>query len=91
MIHQSQEVKFYGQAEEYCVTHHEDIFKKVSERIKARPGWSDLQLMRDILLVLNTESWEKLRNEEHDLQELLRLISRFKIPLEGAGADAEEM
>ena len=47
--------------------------------------------MRDILLVLNTQGWEKLRNEEHDLQELLWLISRFKIPLEGAGADAEEI
>ena len=47
-------------------THHENICKKVSERIKARLGWSDLQLMRDILLVLNTQGWEKLRNEEHD-------------------------
>jgi len=47
--------------------------------------------MRDILLVLNTQGWEKLRNEEHDLQELLWLISRFKIPLEGADADTEEI
>jgi len=72
MLYQSQEVKSYGQAEEYCISNHEDICKIVSECIKARLGWSDLQLMRD--MVLNTQGWEKLRNEEHDLQELLQLI-----------------
>ena len=53
MLYQSQEVKSYGQAEEYCITYHEHLCKKVSQCIKARLGWSDLQLMRDILLVLN--------------------------------------
>jgi len=91
MLYQSQEVKSYGQAEEYCLAHHEDICKRVSECIKARLGWSDLQLMRDILLILNTQGWEKLIKEKYHLEELLRLISRFKIPLEGAGADTEEI
>ena len=47
--------------------------------------------LRDILLVLNTQGWEKLIKEKYHLEELLRLISRFKIPLEGAGADTEEI
>ena len=91
MLYQSQEVKSYGQAEEYCLAHHEDICKRVSECIKARLGWSDLQLMRDILLILNTQGWEKLIKEKYHLEELLQLISRFKIPLDGAGADTEEI
>jgi len=31
MMYQSQEVKSYGQAEEYGITHHEDICKKNSQ------------------------------------------------------------
>ena len=91
MLYQSQEVKSYGQAEKYCLAHHEDICKRVSECIKARLGWSDLQLMRNVLLILNTQGWEKLIKEKYHLEELLQLISRFKIPLEGAGADTEEI
>ena len=47
--------------------------------------------LRDILLVLNTQEWEKLIKEKYHLEEVLRIISRFKIPLEGAGADKEEI
>ena len=65
MLYQSQEMKFYGQAEEYC------YHKRVSQCIKERLGWSDLQLMRDILLILNTQGWEKLIKEKYYLEELL--------------------
>lgn len=42
MLYQSQEVKSYGQAEEYCLDHHEDICTRVSQCIKERLGWSEI-------------------------------------------------
>ena len=91
VVYQSQEVKLYRQAVEYYLSHYEDICQRVSDCIKSRLGWSDLQLMRDIILVLSTQGWEKLVRENHTLEEINRLVTRFKIPLQGSGAVIEEI
>jgi len=70
---------------EYFSNHYADVCKKVGGCIKSRLGWSDLTLMRDIRVILNTLGWEKLIQEKSPLLEIDRLVIRFKIPLESAG------
>ena len=87
--YQAQKVKCYVTADEYFVARYKDCCKGVSQCIKSRLEWSDLELMRDIIVVLNTQGWEKLLEESNLLNEVLRLVTRFKVPLQGAEAEAE--
>ena len=66
--------------EEYCLN--------LSDCIKSRLSWSDLQLMRDIFL-LNSEGWEKLVEEENDMAAIDRSVERFATSLEASGADTD--
>ena len=91
VLYQSQEVKHFTQVKEYYLTHYEDVCRKVSDCIKSRLGWSDLTLMRDIIVILNTLGWEKLIQEHSPLHEIDRLVTRFKIPLESAGCTTEDI
>ena len=71
--------------------------KCVTERIRTRLSWSDLQLFRDIISMLSTHGWQKLIDEQSDtdhsedgedpLNAIDRLTERFKFPLEKAGAE----
>jgi len=47
--------------------------------------------MRDINVVLNTQGWEKLLKESNSLDEVLRLVARFKVPPQGAEAETDEI
>ena len=53
--YQAQKVKCYVTADEYFVAHYKDYCKGVSQCIKSRLEWSDFELMRDIIVVLNTQ------------------------------------
>jgi len=57
---------------------------KIKQCIKSRLEWPDLELMRDIIVVLNTQGREKLLEESNPLHEVLRLVARLKVPLQGA-------
>ena len=61
------------------------------ECIKSRLAWSDLQRIRDIIFTLRTHGWEKALEEENDLQAVDRVVERFTVPLEGAGANTAEI
>ena len=77
---------------DYCKgVHYKDYCKGVSQCIKSHLEWSDLELMRDIIAVLNTQGWEKLLEEGNPLDEVLRLVTRFKAPLQGAEAETGEV
>ena len=89
--YQAQKVKYYVNANEYFVAHYKDYCKGVSQCIKSRLEWSDLELMRDIIVVLNTQGWEKLLEENNPLDEVLRLVVRFKVPLQGAEAVTDDI
>ena len=64
--------------------------------MRARLEWSDVNVMRSILLVLDTRSWQ-LSNESEDISDddrlteiksaLLSIIDVFRAPLEAKGAD----
>ena len=80
--YQAQKMKCYVIADEYYGAHYKDYRKNVMQCIKSCLEWSDLELMRDIIVVLNTLGWEKLLKENNPLDEILRLVTRFKVPLE---------
>ena len=63
----------------------------MSQCIKSRLSWSDLQLMRDIIFVFALHGWEKLIEDNNDMAAIDRLVERFASPLEGAQADTNLM
>lgn len=87
----------------------------VTTCIKSRLSWSDLQHLRDIILVLATAGWEKVMEKldhhqeetekeqqcqsipqtdtdsENPLNAIDRLVEAYKVPLEGAGAEVDEI
>ena len=70
--------------------------KSLDDHMRARLEWSDVNVMRSILLVLDTQSWQ-LSNESEDISDddrlteiksaLLSIIDVFRAPLEAKGAD----
>ena len=60
----------------------------VTDCLKFRLAWSDLQLVHDVILVIETQGWQKIVDEEtipgSSSQAVERLGERFKIPLENA-------
>ena len=91
-LYQSQELQNFPDAEAYYFAHYAEYCKKVMVCIKSRLAWSDLEMMCDIIIVvLSTQGWEKLVEENVFMDSISRLIDRFKIPLKGAGASIEEI
>ena len=70
--------------------------KSLDDHMRARLEWSDVNVTRSILLVLDTQSWQ-LSNESEDISDddrlteiksaLLSIIDVFRAPLEAKGAD----
>ena len=68
-----------------------DYASRVSQCIKSRLSWSDMELMRDIIFMLSTHGWEKALEEDNEMAAIDRLVQRFTIPLQGAGVDTDEV
>ena len=98
-VYQGQVLKRFSEAKSFFQTHHQEYCKCVTERIRTRLSWSDLQLFRDIITMLSTHGWQKLIDDQSDSDEdgedpfkaIDQLTERFKFPLEKAGADLSEM
>ena len=88
-VYQCQELKKYSEAQRYYNSKYEEYCSSVSQCIKSRLSWSDLQLMRDIIFMLSSHGWEKLVEEDDDLEAIDRLIERFASPLQGAQTDVD--
>ena len=82
-----QRLKNFSEAQTYFSSKYEEYCLKVSQCIKSRLSWTDMQLMRDIIFMLSSHGWEKLVQEESDLAAVDRLVERFSTPLQGAQAD----
>ena len=54
-------------------------------------NWSDVQVFRDIIIVLATQGWQKLVDDEDSLDAVDRLATQFSTPLQGAGVQLEEI
>ena len=88
-LYQCQQLKNYSEALSYYSSKYEEYCSSVSQCIKSRLSWSDLQLMRDIIVVLSSHGWEKLIDEHSDMAAIDRLVERFAYPLEGAQANTD--
>lgn len=86
-VYQCQQLKKYPEAQRYYSSIYEEYCHSVSQCIKSRLSWSDLQLMRDIIFMLSSHGWEKLLEEENDMSAIDRLVERFTTPLEAAQVD----
>ena len=90
-VYKCQELKRFSEAETFYKAHYTDYCSKITRCIKSRLAWSDLQQMRDIIFVLSTNGWEKALEEEDRLEAVDRLVEKFTLPLEGAGANTTEI
>ena len=86
-VYQLQKLKRYPETLSYYSSKYKEYGSAVSEHIKSRLSWSDLQLMRDIIFMLSSHGWEKAIEEENDLAAIERLVEQFATPLLGAEAD----
>ena len=85
--YQCQKLKNFSATKAYYTSHCAEFCSKVTECIKARLSWSNLQQLRDIIFVLATQGWQKAVDENDSLESIDRLVQQFSIPLESAGAD----
>ena len=84
---------------EQCKKHVMDDIRRLEQKIKERLEWSDIQLLRSILVFLETQSWQSRFSEDSsdddgmlDLDDFAEvraaveyIISIFRIPLEAKG------
>ena len=91
IIYQAQQLKRFDVAQTYFEHHHVEYCTLISNSIKSRLAWSNLQCLRDVIFVLATQGWQKARDEEDPLEAVDRLVQQFTIPLQGAGAEIEEI
>lgn len=89
-LYQCQQLKKYSEARSYYTSKYEEYCSSVSQCIKSRLSWSNLQLIRDIIFFLASHGWKKLI-EEDDIAAINRLVERFTFPLKGAQADMDAM
>ena len=87
--YQSQGLKKFVEAKMYFEENYKVYCSKVSDCLKSRLAWSDLQMLRDVILVLATQGWEKLHQESDNLDAIDRLVTHFSFPLLKANAEAE--
>ena len=52
-------LNFFSAAKSYYESHYKGYCAQITDRIKARLSWSDLQQFRDIIFVLATQGWKK--------------------------------
>ena len=90
-VYQCQELKFFSAAVSLYSAKYGDYASRVSQCIKSRLSWSDMELMRDIIFMLSTHGWEKALEEDNEMAAIDRLVQRFTIPLQGAGVDTDEV
>ena len=65
-VYQCQELKHFSEAVRLYTSRCEDYCRQVSQRIKSRLSWSDLDLARDIIFMLSTHGWERALKEDND-------------------------
>ena len=67
-VYQLQELKNFSAAKQYFENNGNNYCKKASDCVKSRLKWSDIDMMRSMIAVLNLQGWEKLMNDGFDQQ-----------------------
>ena len=104
-------MKRFFEAKSYFESHYKEFCQLVVENLRTRLQWPDMQLFQDVIVVLATQRWEKILQDEQNnvvdiedagddgnddsrsdsLDAVDRLANHFKVPLETAGADINEI
>ena len=94
-LYQQQLLKNFAEAEHHFSSHCEEYCTSVTSCLRSRLEWTDLEFVRDVILFLATQGWQKLADEDSQsepsetipsyIPAIGRLCSKFKIPLEAAG------
>ena len=68
-----------------CTTQVKEDVSRLNEKIKRRLEWSDVQLMRSILILVETQSWQLHSDEEDAVSEVSQppIHQLFLLPLAG--------
>jgi hypothetical protein len=91
VTYQCQTLKNFSEAQTLYSSKYQEYCSTVSDHIVSRLSWSDMQLMRDIIIMLSSHGWEKLVLEDDDLSVIERLTERFLIPLQSANVNIKEI
>ena len=102
VTYQHQPLKAFQKAKSYYQSHYLKYCIAVTDCLKSRLQWSDLQMIRDVIFVLATYGWQKIIDEDETPQPegtegkdvfepLERLGKMFEIPLTAAGADLSQL
>ena len=89
--YQAQRLKQYDEAKSYFATHCSSYCSKISDCIRSRLAWTDLELLRDVIFVLASQGWQKVMDENEDLGAISRLAEHFRVPLERANTEIDEI
>ena len=85
--------RFTGNTTKMCADQALADLKSLDDQMRARLEWSDLELMRSILLFIDTQSWQESEGSSDDdrLSEiksaLVSITEVFRAPLEAKSAD----
>ena len=60
MVYQHQTLRRFQIAKGYCKSHYREYCAAVTDCLKSRLQWSDLQIIRDAIFVLATHGWQKI-------------------------------
>ena len=88
-----QELKCFAQAKEHFTANVNEFCASVTTCFRTRLAWSDLQLIRDIIFVMETQGWQKIWDDESEVGigsedislPVTRLAEIFRVPLDAAG------
>ena len=97
-VYQCQAIKSFNEAKTMLTSKHKDYCSSITECLKSRLKWSDLDLIRDMIYILETQGWQKIMDEQESQSELpdeieavVRVGDKFKTPLENAGVNINEL
>ena len=102
-LYQGQKLKKLSEAKSHFECHSAEYCTSVTDHVRTRLSWSDLQLFRDIIFMLGTQGWQKVMDEDNDMLDEVqqstespqtaidRLVEHFRIPLEEAAAGVSEI
>ena len=63
-MYQHQHLQYYDQAVQHFTSHSQEYCTSITACLKSRLAWQDLEFIRDVILVLGTQGWQKIIDEE---------------------------
>ena len=92
----------YAEAKSFYESQCTEFCSRVISCTRSRLAWSDLDLIHDIIFMLGTQGWQKILDQhatprtdgdihENPLEAIDRLAQRFRIPLQSANVEIDEI